>query len=56
MCFATASGPALGPTKSVPGPLFLGVQRPVREVTTHLRLIVKSGMHGTVPLLPNTPS
>jgi hypothetical protein len=59
---ATASRPALGPIHPpiqwVPGALSLGVKRPRREADhpTHLHLVPRSRMHGTIPPLPNTPS
>jgi hypothetical protein len=54
--FTTVSRTALGPTQPpiqwVAGVLSLGVERPARELTTHLHLVPRSRMHGAIPPFP----
>jgi hypothetical protein len=58
--FTTASRTALGSTQSpiqwVPGAFSLRVKRPGRVADTHLHLVPRSRMRGTLLPLPNMPS
>jgi len=45
-------GPTQPPIKWVSGALFLGVKQPDVKLITHFHLVLRSRMHGTIPLLP----